>query len=551
MSNNNVQPIFILPEGSQRSSGKDAQRNNILAAKLVAETVRTTLGPKGMDKMLVDSLGDITVTNDGVTILEEMNIEHPSAKMIVEVAKTQEDEVGDGTTTAVVLAGELLKEAESLLDQNIHPTVVAKGYRLAANKAQEILNGMAENVTAKDDAVLKKIAMTAMTGKGAESNKELLGEITVKAVKEIIDEQDGNIIIDLDNVKIEKKVGGRVSDTELVQGIIVDKEKVHSGMPSTVSNAKIALLDAALEIKNTEIDAKIQITDPGQMQAFIDQEEKMLKDMISKIVASGANVVICQKGIDDLAQHYLAKEGIYASRRVKKSDMDKLARATGAKLVTNLDDLSPSDLGFASQVVGKKVGDEDMTYVQGCKNPKAVTMLVRGATEHVIDEIKRAVEDAIGDVAASLRNGLVVAGAGSVEIALAKGLRRFANSLSGREQLAVQQFANAVEIIPKTLAENSGLDPIDVLTEMKAAHNKGKAWAGINVFTGKVMDAWNAGVIEPLKIKTQAVSSASEVAVMILRIDDVISGGGSKGGDMPPGMPPGGMPPGMGGMPPM
>jgi len=543
---NNIQPIFIMPEGTTRSSGKDAQRNNILAAKLVAEAVRTTLGPKGMDKMLVDSLGDITVTNDGVTILEEMNIEHPSAKMIVEVAKTQEDEVGDGTTTAVVLAGELLKEAEILLDQNIHPTIIAKGYRLAANKAQDILVNMAEKVTPKEDAILKKIAMTAMTGKGAESNKELLAEITVKSVKGILDMQDSQIVIDLDNIKIEKKVGGRVSDTELVQGIILDKEKVNSGMPSVVENARIALLDSALEIKNTEIDAKIQITDPSQMQAFIDQEEKMLKTMIEKVVASKANVVICQKGIDDLAQHYLAKEGVYAIRRVKKSDMDKLARATGAKVANNLDDLSYNDLGFAAQVINKKVGDEDMTYVQGCKNPKAVTILVRGATEHVIDEVKRAVEDAIGDIAASLRNGLVVAGAGSTEIALAKSLRKFANSLSGREQLAVQHFANAIEIIPKTLAENSGLDPIDVLTELKAAHDKGKGWAGINVFTGKVMDAWSAGVIEPLKIKTQAVSSAAEVAVMILRIDDVIASTGSKDSGMPPGMPPG-----MGGMPPM
>lgn len=542
-----VQPIFILPEGTQRTTGKNAQRTNIMAAKLVAETVRTTLGPKGMDKMIVDSLGDVTVTNDGVTILEEMQIEHPSAKMIVEVAKTQEDEVGDGTTTAVVLAGELLKNAEDLLDKEVHPTIVARGYRLAESKAQEILNKISEDVSEKDIDVLKNIAMTAMTGKGAESSKEKLSEIAVEAVKAIIEKENGSTAIDRENIKLEKKVGSSVEESELVQGVVLDKERVHKGMPRYVKNAKIALVDSAVEIKSTEVDAKIQITDPNQMQAFIDQEEKMLKDKVEKIASSGANVVICQKGIDDMAQHFLAKKGVYAVRRAKQSDMEALARATGGKVVTNLDDLSKSDLGQAGVVEEVKVGDEEMTYVKECKNPKSVTILVRGGTEHVVDEVKRAMEDAIGDVAASLKSGKVVGGAGAPEIELAKQLRKYADGLSGREQLAVQAFADSVEIIPRTLAENAGIDPIDILTELKAAHDKGGKWAGIDVFKGKAVDAWKDSVIEPLKIKTQAVSSAAEVAVMILRIDDVIAGsGGGKGPEIPPGMPPGGMPPGMG-----
>ena len=539
-----IQPIFIMPEGTQRTTGKNAQRTNIMAAKLVAETVRTTLGPKGMDKMIVDSIGDVTVTNDGVTILQEMQIEHPSAKMIVEVAKTQEDEVGDGTTTAVVLAGELLKNAEDLLDQEVHPTIIARGYRLAESKAQEILNQMAENITEKDTDLLIKIATTAMTGKGAESSKDKLSAIAVEAVRSVMEIVGSTKSIDRENIKIEKKVGASVDDSELIKGIVMDKERVHSGMPRSVSQARIALIDSAIEIKNTEIDAKIQITDPSQMQAFIDQEEKMLRNKVEKIAASGANVVICQKGIDDIAQHFLAKKGIYAVRRAKESDMEALARATGAKIVSNLDDLSKDDLGAAGVVEEVKIGDEEMTYVKNCKNPKSVTILVRGGTEHVVDEVKRAMEDAIGDVAAALRNGKIVAGAGAPEIELAKELRKYAESLSGREQLAVEAFADSVEVIPRTLAENAGIDPIDSLTELRAAHDKKQKWAGIDVFSGKVMDAWKRGVIEPLKIKTQAVSSAAEVAVMILRIDDVIAGGskGDSGGHMPPG----GMPPGMG-----
>ncbi len=538
---NQVQPIFIMPEGTQRTTGKTAQRNNIAAAKLVAETVRTTLGPKGMDKMIVDSMGDVTVTNDGVTILQEMQIEHPAAKMLVEVAKTQENEVGDGTTTAAILAGELLKKAEQLLDMEIHSTVLSKGYNIAADKAQEFLNQLAENVSADDKETLKKIAATAMNGKGAEVAKSKLAEIAVNAITKITEDVNK---ISTENIKIEKKVGAGVEDTQLIEGIILDKERVHSGMPGVVKDAKIALVDSPLEVKSTETDAKIQINDPSQIQAFLDQEEKMLREMVDKIANSGANVVVCQKGIDDIAQHYLSKKGIFAVRRAKKSDIEKLSRATGAKIVTNLDDLSPAELGKSGIVEEKKVGDEDMTFVQECSNPKAVTILVRGGTEHVVDEVKRALDDAIGVLASAIKNGKVVAGAGAIEIELSKKLRAFADSLSGREQLAVNAFAEAIEIVPRTLAENAGLDPIDMLTELKAAHDRSEKWAGVDVFAGSVVDAWSSGVIEPLQIKTQAVQSAAEVAIMILRIDDVIAGA-SGGGSMPPGMPPQGMPPGM------
>ena len=531
---NQVQPIFILPEGTQRSVGRDAQRTNIMAAKLVAETVRTTLGPKGMDKMIVDSMGDITVTNDGVTILEEMQIEHPSAKMIVEVAKTQENEVGDGTTTAVVLAGELLKNAETLLDMDVHPAVIARGYRLAADKALEILNDMAEKITPRDETVLKQIAMTAMTGKGAEYAKETLSDLAVKAVKLVAED---TLPIDRDNIKIEKRSGGSVEDSELIRGIVIDKERVHASMPRLVKNAKLALIDKEIEIKKTEIDAKIEITSPDQLQAFLDQEEKMLRTMVDKIAESGANVLVCQKGIDDVAQHFLAKKGIYAVRRVSDSDMKKIAKATGGVVVTNLHDLKKEDLGFAGAVEERKIGDDEFTYIMECKNPKAVTILVRGGTEHVTNEIERALTDAVGDVAAALRDGKVVAGAGAPEVELAMQLRKYAESLSGREQLAVQSFADSMEVIPRTLIENAGLDPIDIMTELKSAHSKKQKWAGVDVFTGKITDSWKKGVIEPLKIKTQAVSSASEVATMILRIDDVIaSSGKGKGPAMPPGM---------------
>ena len=539
-----VQPIFILPEGTTRTSGKTAQKANIAAAKAVSDTVRTTLGPKGMDKMLVDGMGDVIVTNDGVTILEEMKSEHPTAKMMVEIAKTQEDEVGDGTTTAVVIAGELLGKAEDLINQEVHPTVLARGYRLAAGKAAEALKEMSFEIKENDAEIFKKIAITAMTGKGAEHAKVHLADLSVRAIMSVMDKSDGGVSVDKENVKIEKKVGGSVDDSELVEGLILDKEKVHPEMPEAVRNAKVALLDAAVEIKSTETDAKIQITDPSQLQGFMDMEEKIIREKVDKVAASGANVIFCQKGIDDLAQHLLAKKGVFAVRRVGQSDMEKLARATGGKIVTNLNDLSDSDLGSAGLVEAKRVGDEDMTFVRECTNAKAVTLLIRGGTEHVIDEIKRAVQDSIGDLTAALALGRVVAGAGATETELALQLRNYAQSLSGREQLAVNAFADAVEIIPRTLAENSGLDPIDVMTGLKAEHGKGNKTIGIDVFTGKGIDAWQSGIVEPLKVKLQAISSASEVAVMVLRIDDVISSGksGGAGGGMPPGMPPGGMP---------
>lgn len=538
------QPIFILADNVQRTMGRDAQRNNIMAAKLVAETVRTTLGPKGMDKMLVDSLGDIVVTNDGVTILQEMQIEHPAAKMIVEVAKTQENEVGDGTTTAVILAGELLKNAERLLDQEIHPTVIAKGYRMAEAKAQEVLNKIAVNVSEKDTDILKKIAMTAITGKGAESSKEKLANLAVSSIKQVMGNENGKVIIEMDTIKIEKKVGGGVEDSELIQGIVLDKERAHSGMPRSVKNARIALLDIALEIKDTETDAKIEVNDPTKLQAFIDHEEKMLRNMADKVIKSGANVVITQKGIDDVVQHYLSKAGIYAARRVKKSDMDNLAKATGGNVISNLNDITQDDLGKAGLVEELKLGDEAMTFVRECKNAKSVTILIRGGTSHVVDEVERALKDALGDVAASLKIGKVVAGGGAPEMEVSKALRQYANKMSGREQLAVLAFADSFEIIPRTLAENAGLDPIDMLTELKVQHDRGNKWAGLDVFKGKVTDSWKMGVIEPLKIKTQATKSATEVSEMILRIDDVIAASNLSKNGAPA------MPPGMGGMPP-
>lgn len=537
MAQQGNQPIFILAENTQRNKGRDAQRNNIMAAKLVAETVRTTLGPKGMDKMLVDSVGDIVVTNDGVTILEEMQIEHPAAKMIVEVAKTQEDEVGDGTTTAVILAGELLKNAEALLDKEVHPTVITKGYAMAAEKAISILNNICEKISKDDVETLKKIAATAMTGKGAENAKNPLAELAVKAVKQVLENDN----LDLEDIKLEKKVGGGIEDSELIQGIVLDKDRSHPGMPKTIKNAKIALLDVALEIKNTETDAKIQVSDPTQLQLFMDQEEKMLKDMADKVIKSGANVVFTQKGVDDLVAHFLAKAGIYASKRIKKSDMEKLAKATGAKILSKLSDLSQEDLGKAGTVEEVKIGDEQMTYVKDCVNPKAVTILLKGGTEHVIDEIERAMKDALGDIAAALKIGKIVAGAGSTEMEVARQLRDHAAKLSGREQLAVLAFADALEIIPRTLAENAGLDPIDILTELKVEHDKGNKWAGVDANSSKIMDAWKSGVIEPLKTKTQAIKSATEVAELLLRIDDVIAASGLSKNQMP-GMPPGGMP---------
>jgi thermosome len=540
------QPIFILREGSQRTRGREAQSNNIMAAKAVAEAVRTTLGPKGMDKMLVDSLGDVVITNDGATILKEMDIEHPAAKMIVEVSKTQDDEVGDGTTTAAVIAGELLKKAEELIEQDVHPTIIASGYRMASQKAGEIIKTLAKSVTRENRDILINISGTAMTGKGAEATKEVLANISVDAITSIVDEDNK---VDMENIKIEKKVGARIADSELIKGMIIDKERVHTNMPKKVQNAKIALLNTAIELKDTEVDAEISITSPEQLQSFLDQEEKMIKDLVEKVVNSGANVVFCQKGIDDMAQHYLAKAGVFAIRRVKKSDMQKLARATGGKLVTNVDEIAEADLGKADIVEEKKIGGDPMTFVTGCVNPKAVSILLRGGTEHVIDNIERALNDSLRVVGVAIEDEKLVAGGGSPEVEVALRLQEYAATLSGREQLAVKAFAEALEVIPRTLAENAGLDPIDMLMELRAHHEKGMKTAGLNVYEGKVIDMWEAGVVEPLRVKTQAINAAAESAVMILRIDDIIASKQGPAGPSAEDMVPGGMPPGMmGGM---
>ena len=532
------QQILILPEGTERLLGRDAQRMNIMAGKALAETIRTTLGPKGMDKMLVDGLGDIVVTNDGVTILKEMDIEHPAAKMLVEVAKTQEDEVGDGTTTAVIIAGELLKKAEDLLEMEIHPTVISAGYRKAAAKAQEILEGI--SMSASDTETLQSIAMTAMTGKGTEKARKPLADLIVKAVEMV--EEDG--VVDKDHININRIQGATVEESQIVNGVVIDKGRLDPSMPKKVEDARIALLKFPIEVKSLETDAKIKLTDPSQMAAFIEQEEKMIRDMVDKVIDSGANVLFCQKGIDDLAQHYLARAGILAVKRVRKSDIERLEKATGARVATNLDDLNAEDLGIAGQVYEKKIFDEILLFVEDCIDPKAVSIILRGSTKHVAEEVERAVDDAIGVVAATLEDGQVVAGGGAPEIAIAKGLKEYADTISGREQLAIGAFASALEVVPKTLAENAGLDSIDALVDLRAAHEK-SPYMGLNVFTGDVTDMKEAGVIEPKRVKKQAIQSAAEAAEMILRIDDVIASTRSSEPDMG-GM--GGMP---GGMPPM
>ncbi|NJE47275.1 thermosome subunit [Thermococcus sp. GR7] len=540
------QPVVILPEGTQRYVGRDAQRINILAARIIAETVRTTLGPKGMDKMLVDSLGDVVITNDGATILDRIDLQHPAAKMMVEVAKTQDKEAGDGTTTAVVIAGELLRKAEELLDQNIHPSIIVKGYTMAAEKAQEILENIAIEVTPDDDETLMKIAMTSITGKNAESHKELFARLAVDAVKQVAEKKNGKYVVDIDNIKIEKKAGESVEESELIRGVVIDKERVHPRMPNKVEGARIALINEALEVKKTETDAKINITSPDQLFQFIEQEEKMLKDMVDQIAATGANVLFVQKGIDDLAQHYLAKYGILAVRRVKKSDMEKLAKATGAKVVTNVKDLTPEDLGHADLVEERKIAGESMIFVEGCKNPKAVTILIRGGTEHVIDEVERALEDAIKVVKDVMEDGYVLPAGGAGEIELSIKLDEYAKAVGGKEALAVEAFAEALKIIPKTLAENAGLDTVEMLVKVISEHkNKGKN-IGIDIFEGGPADMIEKGIIEPLRVKKQAIKSASEAAIMILRIDDVIAAKISK----PEGGQGGGMPDmgGMGGM---
>jgi thermosome len=528
-------PVFILKEGTRREKGKGAQFNNITAARAIADAVRSTLGPRGMDKMLVDSMGDVVITNDGVTILKEIDVEHPAAKMIVEVAKTQDEECGDGTTTAVILAGELLKKAESLIEQNVHPTVISGGYRMAATKAKEILDNVAVKVTPEDKEMLMDIARTAMISKSVSASRNLLADVAVKAVSAVAEKRaDGSWFVDDDNIQVVKKQGGSMDDTRMIAGIIVDKEAVHPAMPKKVEKAKIALVDSALEVKKTEIDAKIEITDPSQLHAFLDEEENMLKKMVETVKKSGATVLFCQKGIDDLAQHYLSKQGIYAVRRVKKSDMEKLAKATGANLVTKLDDLKAEDLGTANLVEEKKIADDRMTFVTGCKNPKAVSILIRGGTEHVVDEIDRSLNDAISVVSLAYEDGKLVTGGGSAAIELALKLRDYAASVGGREQIAIDAFASAMEVIPTALSENAGLDPIDVLIELRQAHKSGKPFAGINVFTGKVVDMKKERVLEPIRVGKQAISSATDAAVMILRIDDVIaSRGGDKGGRGP------------------
>ncbi len=544
MSEATQQPVVFLSDGTKRTRGRDAQRINILIAKAVANAIKSTLGPKGMDKMIVDELGDVTISNDGATILEEMSIDHPIGKMMVEVAKTQDSKVGDGTTTAVSNAGNLLDKAEKLLDDEIHPSVIIKGYRMAAKKAKEFYDETADAISFKDVEMLREIALTSMTGKSAEAAEELV-DLVVDAVRQVAIEENGKTIIDLDQIKVEKKTGASLGDSQLVKGIVIDKEIVHSGMPKKINNAKIALVDAALEIKETETDAKIEITSPDQLQAFLDQEETMLKRMVEIVKKSGANVLVCQKGIDDMAQHFLAKEGIAAVRRVKKSDIDSLAKATGAKLVSRLEDLSASDLGTAALVQEKKIAGDSMTFIEGCKNPKAVSLLIRGGSDHVIDEAERAVKDATGACAAAIRVGKIVTGGGSAEIEVALKLRDFAKTIGGREQLAVEAFADVLEVIPRTLAETAGMDPIDTLVELRSKHNgKDGKYFGVDVIESKVWNMKLKKVIEPLAVKTQAITSASEVSEMILRIDDIIAGSSKSSGA---GMPPGGMPPGMGG----
>jgi|TARA_A100001234_G_scaffold173914_1_gene155394 thermosome len=530
MYGNGQAPIFILKDGTQRTRGRTAQSNNIAAAKAVADAVRSTLGPKGMDKMLVDSMGDVVITNDGATILKEMDIEHPAAKMIIEVAKTQEQHCFDGTTTAVVLSGELLKRSEDLIEQNVHPTVICEGFRLAAEKAVELLesHGIA---TMNDDSVLMEVAKTALTGKSAGAVKSFMADICVRSVNAVGLIEGDQRIVDLSDIKVEKRQGGSIKDSTLIDGIILDKERVHAGMPRSVKGAKIALVNSAIEVKKTEVDAKIQITDPNQLSKFLEEEENYIKGLVEKIKNSGANVLICQKGIDELAQHYMAKEGIFAIRRAKKSDMEALSKATSGKIVTNLDDLTDADLGNAEKVEEKKIGESEMTFITGCPEAKSVSVLLRGGTEHVVDEIRRAFDDAVGVVSVAWEDGAVLTGGGSVLAALSRDLRTFAETVGGREQMAIEAFASALEIIPRTLAENAGLDPVTTLIELRKAHADGQSNAGINVYEGGVVDMRGANVLEPIRVVEQAIQSATETAVMILRIDDVISSKGVSMGD--------------------
>jgi archaeal chaperonin len=532
------QPVLILKEGTSRKRGKEAQTNNIMAAKVIAEVLRTTLGPRGMDKMLIDSLGDITITNDGAAILDEIDVQHPAAKMMVEVAKTQDNMVGDGTTTSVILAGELLRKAEELLAQNIHPTVIVNGYRKAVDKAVEALAKLAITVNLDDLETLKKVSMTSMGSKAVGNARSHLSDITIDAVKLIAEKRGEKMIADIDNIQRVKKVGKSLFDTELIKGIIIDKEIVNAGMPKRVEKAKIALLDSPLEVEKTEFSAEIRIKDPNQMQAFLDKETQMLKNMVVKIKASGATVLFCQKGIDDMAQHFLAKEGIIAARRVKQSDMEKLARATGGRVITKLDDLTGKDLGEAGIVEERKVGDDKMIFVEKCKEPRSVAILIRAGLERMVDEADRAMNDALSVVADVVADNKIVAGGGATEAEIAKVLRGFATTVGGREQLAIEAFADALEIVPKTLAENAGLESIDILVGLRSAHEKKNGHLmGVDVFKGKIVNSYEDGVVEPLKVKEQAMKSAAEVAAMILRIDDVIASTKPREGAPPGGMP--------------
>lgn len=537
-------PVVLLKEGSSENKGREAQKNNIQAAKIIAEIVRSSLGPRGMDKMLVDSLGDVTITNDGATILKEIDVQHPAAKMLVEISKTTDSEVGDGTTSAVVLAGALLENAESLLTQNVHPTVIVDGYRKASRKALQYLKEIAEEVSANDKVILTKIARTSMQTKIVRKDSDYLADLIVKAVLSVAEKDNNKFVIDQDDVKVEKKAGGSMKDSVLIEGIVLDKEVIHSGMPKKITDAKIALVNSALEIDKTEFDAKINISNPQQMKTFLDEENRMIKNMVDKVIASGANILLCQKGIDDMAQHYLARAGILAVRRVKESDLTKLAKATSARIVTNLDDLFEKDLGSAQLVEERKIEEDRWVFVEGCKNPKAVTLLLRGGSQRVVDEVERSVHDALMVVKDVMENPAIVAGGGAPETYAATKIRSWAKSLEGREQLAVEKFADSLEIIPLTLSENAGMDPIDTLTNLRSKQLRGEKWTGIDVMKGKVGNMKTSEIIEPLAVKNQIVSSATEAACMLLRIDDVIAIAKSAGG--PPGGE-GGMP-GMGGM---
>ncbi|TLY00400.1 MAG: thermosome subunit [Thaumarchaeota archaeon] len=524
------QTVLILKEGSSQNRGKEAQRNNIAAAKLIAEIVKTSLGPRGMDKMLVDSLGDVTITNDGATMLKEIDVQHPAAKMLVEVSKTTDNEVGDGTTSAVVLAGALLEKAEELLDKNVHSTVIVDGYMKAAKKAVAALQEVAEKITPDSREWLVKVARTSMQTKLVSKEAQDLAELVVDAVLAVAEKQDTKYVVDIENVKVEKKPGGSLGDTKLVQGIVLDKEVVHSGMPKRVDKAKIALVSAPFEIEKTEFDAKLNITDPSMMKKFLDEETKMLKGMVDKVTSIGANVVVCQKGIDDVAQHYLAKANVLAVRRAKESDMTKLAKATGARVVNNFEDLSEKDLGYAATVEERKVEEDKWVFVEGAKNPKAVTLLIRGGTQRIVDEAERSLHDAIMVTKDVIEKPAVVAGGGAAEAEAAYQVLKWAEKLSGREQLAAQKFAEALETIPVALAENAGMDPIDAQVEFRAKHAEGGKWFGIDAHEGKIKDMYLKQVFEPLAVKEQIIRSASEVASMILRIDDVIAAGKMKGG---------------------